>query len=169
MGTCGAEYGTFGGAFDNPPVLTGRGFCVRICVVAHIGYMTESLSHRQFPTVEADPCEMPTSDQVGVASQTFQLLADGTRLRIVWALLHGERSVGSLALLVGASPSAVSSPISATPSIPLRWSVCPLPSDWHATPLRTCVRLLRILQLAIGEMLPILGVPQKQHLFGPRP
>jgi DNA-binding transcriptional ArsR family regulator len=70
--------------------------------------MSELLSHRQLPTIDADPCEMPTPDQVGVASQTFQLLADGTRLSIVWALLHGERSVGSLALLVGASPSAVS-------------------------------------------------------------
>jgi DNA-binding transcriptional ArsR family regulator len=70
--------------------------------------MTQSLNHRQLPTVEADPCDMPTSDEVGVASQTFQLLADRTRLQIVWALLHGERSVGSLALLVRASPSAVS-------------------------------------------------------------
>ena len=58
--------------------------------------------------VDADDCEMPTSDQVGVAAQTFQLLADGTRVRILWALLQGEQSVGHLASLVGAQPAAVS-------------------------------------------------------------
>jgi DNA-binding transcriptional ArsR family regulator len=59
-------------------------------------------------TVDADDCEMPTADQVGVAAQTFRLLADGTRVRILWALLHGEQSVGHLASLVGAQPAAVS-------------------------------------------------------------
>lgn len=52
--------------------------------------------------------ELPTDDQVDVAVRTFQLLGDGTRLRIVWALLHGEYSVGELAAVVGAQPSAVS-------------------------------------------------------------
>lgn len=36
------------------------------------------------------------------------MLADETRLRIVWALLHGEHSVGDLADHVGAKPAAVS-------------------------------------------------------------
>ena len=36
------------------------------------------------------------------------MLADETRLRIVWALLHGEHSVGDLAEHVGANPAAVS-------------------------------------------------------------
>jgi DNA-binding transcriptional ArsR family regulator len=58
------------------------------------------------PAVER--AELPTEDQVAVAVRTFQLLGDGTRLRIVWALLHGEYSVGELAELVGAQPSAVS-------------------------------------------------------------
>jgi ArsR family transcriptional regulator, zinc-responsive transcriptional repressor len=52
--------------------------------------------------------EPPTDHQVDVAVRTFQLLGDGTRLRIVWALLHGEYSVGELAALVGAQPAAVS-------------------------------------------------------------
>jgi DNA-binding transcriptional ArsR family regulator len=52
--------------------------------------------------------EHPTDDQVEVAVRTFQLLGDPTRLRIVWALLHGEHSVGELARLVGAQPPAVS-------------------------------------------------------------
>jgi DNA-binding transcriptional ArsR family regulator len=52
--------------------------------------------------------EDPTSEQVVWASETFKLLADPTRLRIVWTLLHGEHSVNSLAKHVGAQPSAVS-------------------------------------------------------------
>lgn len=38
----------------------------------------------------------------------FKLLADATRLRIVWALVHGEHSVNELAAHVGAQPAAVS-------------------------------------------------------------
>jgi DNA-binding transcriptional ArsR family regulator len=38
----------------------------------------------------------------------FKLLADPTRLRIIWALLHGEHSVNELADHVGAQPPAVS-------------------------------------------------------------
>ncbi|MDQ6783471.1 MAG: metalloregulator ArsR/SmtB family transcription factor [Actinomycetota bacterium] len=43
-----------------------------------------------------------------VAVGTFKLLADYTRLRILWALLHGEHSVGDLAAHVGAQAPAVS-------------------------------------------------------------
>jgi DNA-binding transcriptional ArsR family regulator len=49
-----------------------------------------------------------TAAQVAWASETFKLLADPTRLRIVWTLLHGEHSVNTLADHVGAQPSAVS-------------------------------------------------------------
>jgi DNA-binding transcriptional ArsR family regulator len=38
----------------------------------------------------------------------MKLLADPTRLRIVWALLHGEHSVNELADHVGANPPGVS-------------------------------------------------------------
>jgi DNA-binding transcriptional ArsR family regulator len=50
----------------------------------------------------------PTAAQVAVAVDMFKLLADQTRLRILWALLHGEHSVNHLADHVGASPAAVS-------------------------------------------------------------
>ena len=50
----------------------------------------------------------PSSEQVAWASETFKLLADPTRLRIVWTLLHGEHSVNSLADHVGAQAPAVS-------------------------------------------------------------
>jgi DNA-binding transcriptional ArsR family regulator len=50
----------------------------------------------------------PADEQVDVAVETFKLLADRTRLRILWALLHGEHSVNELAAHVGANPAAVS-------------------------------------------------------------
>jgi len=51
---------------------------------------------------------MPSGEQVDEAVDTFKLLADPTRLRILWALLHGEHSVNLLAEHVGAQPAAVS-------------------------------------------------------------
>lgn len=50
----------------------------------------------------------PDDERVGLAVETFKLLGDHTRLRIVWALLHGEHSVNDLADHVGAAPSTVS-------------------------------------------------------------
>ena len=43
-----------------------------------------------------------------IAVGTLKLLADRTRLLILWALLHGEHSVNELASHVGAQPPAVS-------------------------------------------------------------
>lgn len=51
---------------------------------------------------------MPTPEQVEVASDGFRLLADPTRVKILWALLQGESSVACLADLVEATPTAVS-------------------------------------------------------------
>lgn len=39
---------------------------------------------------------------------TLKLLADDTRLRIVWNLLHGEHNVNDLAEHLGMQPAAVS-------------------------------------------------------------
>jgi DNA-binding transcriptional ArsR family regulator len=46
--------------------------------------------------------------EVEAAVRVLKLLADQTRLRIVWALLHGEHSVNDLAAHVGVRPPAVS-------------------------------------------------------------
>ena len=54
------------------------------------------------------PVDMPTQEQVAVATETMAMLSDATRLRIMWVLLHGEQSVNRLAALVGAKPAAVS-------------------------------------------------------------
>jgi DNA-binding transcriptional ArsR family regulator len=50
----------------------------------------------------------PDVEQLESATGTLKLLADRTRLHIVWALLHGEHSVNQLADHVGAAPTAVS-------------------------------------------------------------
>jgi len=50
----------------------------------------------------------PTGAQLEAATVTLKLLADRTRLHIVWALLHGEHSVGELANHVGVAAPAVS-------------------------------------------------------------
>lgn len=50
----------------------------------------------------------PTQGQFDLAVDTFKLMADNTRLRIVWALLHGEHSVNELASHLLVNPAGVS-------------------------------------------------------------
>lgn len=50
----------------------------------------------------------PTAAEFAAAAAVLKLLADPTRLRVIWALLHGEHSVNELAQHAGARPSAVS-------------------------------------------------------------
>lgn len=51
---------------------------------------------------------MPEDDDVDLAVEMFRMLADGTRLRLLWCLHNGEQSVGELAAAVGKAPPAVS-------------------------------------------------------------
>src|SRR3954447_2113256 len=55
---------------------------------------------------------MPPEAQVQRAADAFRLLADPTRIKVLWALLQGETSVASLAELIGAAPTAVSQHLS---------------------------------------------------------
>ena len=52
--------------------------------------------------------DMPSDEQVDLAAETFRLLADPTRIKVLWALLQGESSVACLAELAGTSPTAAS-------------------------------------------------------------
>lgn len=52
--------------------------------------------------------DLPSDEQVAFASEGFRMLADATRIKILWTLRHGESSVARLADLVGATPPAVS-------------------------------------------------------------
>jgi DNA-binding transcriptional ArsR family regulator len=51
--------------------------------------------------------ELP-DEQVEFAAEMFRMLADGTRIRILWALVDRELSVNELAGEVGKLPAAVS-------------------------------------------------------------
>jgi ArsR family transcriptional regulator, zinc-responsive transcriptional repressor len=65
-------------------------------------------SFRYAVCVSSQIVEEPDALQLDAATETLKLLAERTRLHIVWALLHGEHSVGELADHVGVAPAAVS-------------------------------------------------------------
>ncbi len=50
----------------------------------------------------------PTADQISVIAETYRLLGDPTRLRVLLACLEAPISVGAIAKTVDASPSLVS-------------------------------------------------------------
>jgi DNA-binding transcriptional ArsR family regulator len=56
--------------------------------------------------------EMPAPDDVRRAADALRMLADPTRLNILWALMQGETSVACLAELAGTTPTAVSQHLS---------------------------------------------------------
>ena len=51
---------------------------------------------------------MPPDAAVDKAAASLRLLADPTRMKILWALAQGESNVGCLAELAGVSPTGVS-------------------------------------------------------------
>ena len=60
------------------------------------------------PAVAAAHAALCQEDELTLIADTFQILANPTRLQIVRALAQRELCVGDLAAAVGASPSAVS-------------------------------------------------------------
>lgn len=58
--------------------------------------------------VEAARSTLCSEDELTLIADTFQILANPTRLQIVRSLARRELCVGDLAAVVGASPSAVS-------------------------------------------------------------
>jgi DNA-binding transcriptional ArsR family regulator len=59
-----------------------------------------------------DDFDMPAADDVRRAADALRMLADPTRLNILWALMQGETSVACLADLAGTTPTAVSQHLS---------------------------------------------------------
>jgi DNA-binding transcriptional ArsR family regulator len=51
---------------------------------------------------------MPAPEQVDLAVEVFRMLSDSTRVRLLWALLDGERPVNELAEAVEKAPAGVS-------------------------------------------------------------
>lgn len=56
--------------------------------------------------------EEPSPEQVASAVTSFAMLADPTRVRILWALRDGELDVTSLAAAAGCSPTTASQHLS---------------------------------------------------------
>jgi DNA-binding transcriptional ArsR family regulator len=54
------------------------------------------------------PAVSPSEDQVALAVEVFRMLADHTRVRLLWALLDDEMSVGGLAAAIGKPAPSVS-------------------------------------------------------------
>ena len=52
--------------------------------------------------------EVLPADQVELAAEMFRMLADGTRIRLLWALLEAELSVNELAAAAGKPGPSVS-------------------------------------------------------------
>jgi DNA-binding transcriptional ArsR family regulator len=50
----------------------------------------------------------PDRDQVDLTVEVFRMLADGTRVELLWALLDRELPVNELAAMVGKPPAGVS-------------------------------------------------------------
>jgi DNA-binding transcriptional ArsR family regulator len=63
------------------------------------------------PALSEHP-EMPTPDQVATAVMAFALLADPTRVRILWAIRDQGADVTSLATIAGCRPTVASQHLS---------------------------------------------------------
>ena len=63
------------------------------------------------PVVSAHPDQLSV-DQVAAAVQSFALLADPTRVRMLWALRESELDVATLAGLAGCRPTVASQHLS---------------------------------------------------------
>lgn len=50
----------------------------------------------------------PDDEHARIAADTFRMLSDATRVKILWSLFAQESSVNALAEAVGATPAAVS-------------------------------------------------------------
>lgn len=55
-----------------------------------------------------NPEQEPTAEEITAATDILKLISDPTRLKILWALLHGEHPVGELAEHVGVKQTVVS-------------------------------------------------------------
>jgi DNA-binding transcriptional ArsR family regulator len=70
--------------------------------------LRSSRAFRDTIQVTAQVLEEPTDREIAAAVRTLKLLADETRLRIIWNLQHGEHSVNELADHLAMQAAAVS-------------------------------------------------------------
>ena len=71
-------------------------------------YETRNLPHDHGQALEKVLSAMPDTESFRRVADTFQLISDATRLRILWILCHDEQCVQNIAAAVDMSPPAVS-------------------------------------------------------------
>jgi DNA-binding transcriptional ArsR family regulator len=64
------------------------------------------------PTAASAHPDQPTDEQVAAAVTAFALLADPTRVRILWALQSAQHDVAGLAAIAGCRPTVASQHLS---------------------------------------------------------
>ena len=90
-----------------PPIRSRQCTAHRLCVSATGSFcVVHRLRYVICVTTQIDG--LPSDARFETAAATLKMLADPTRLRILWALLHGEHSVNELAAHVGSPASTVS-------------------------------------------------------------
>ena len=69
---------------------------------------TAHLPHDHGQNLETVLSAMPDAESLRRTAETFQLISDASRLRILWLLCHSEQCVQNIAAAVQMSPPAVS-------------------------------------------------------------
>ena len=101
---------------------------------------------------------MPSDDAAARAAASLRLLADPTRIKVLWALMQGESSVACLADLVGATPTGVSQHLA---KLRIAGLVRPRREGLYVYYEATDTGLERILAEALGKPMPITPAPAK--------
>jgi DNA-binding transcriptional ArsR family regulator len=73
---------------------------------------SRSRSDRKVSPASVGHPDVLTADQVAAAVMSFALLADSTRVRMLWALRQAELDVASLAAVAGCRPTVASQHLS---------------------------------------------------------
>jgi DNA-binding transcriptional ArsR family regulator len=97
---------------DVDPTYQDLHSCEYIAIsISMFGMAAARVGRRPKPTPTEHPDEL-TADQVAFAVQSFALLADPTRVRMLWALRDGELDVASLAAIAACRPTVASQHLS---------------------------------------------------------
>jgi len=83
-----------------------------MCRSRTVGYYADMTVLQAEPNDGRKHPEMPTSDQVAAAVMAFALLADPTRVKILWAIRDHGADVTTLASMAGCRPTVASQHLS---------------------------------------------------------
>jgi DNA-binding transcriptional ArsR family regulator len=81
---------------------------VIVATVGHLALYVPMYARDNAATASHMQQGLPSAAQIDAAVTALRMLADGTRLRLMWLLCDGEHDVSSLAATVGAARPAVS-------------------------------------------------------------